>query len=83
VQDWPVAKDRIELQKFWGLAKHFRIIGWIVLVAALQTQFKNTDQFTWSPECDTAFAEVKHAMSNAPVPALPNLNRPLEVTCDA
>ena len=45
VQDWPVPKDKNSLQKFWGLANHFRkfIMGWAVLVAALQALLKKSD----------------------------------------
>ncbi len=85
VQDWPVPKDRTELQKFWGLANYFRkfILGWANLISALQLQLKKTDKFEWNAECDTAFEGIKHALCNAPVLALPDLERAFEVICDA
>ena len=58
-------------------------MGWAVLVAALQTQLKQTNKFTWSESCDVAFARVKQALCTAPVLALPDLNRPFEVICNA
>jgi len=39
--------------------------------------------FEWNDDCDAAFADIKHALCNAPVLALPDLNRPFEVICDA
>ena len=85
VQDWPVPKDRTELQKFWGLDNYFRkfILGWANLISALQLQLKKTDKFEWNVECDTAFEGIKYALCNAPVLALPDLERPFEVICDA
>ena len=85
MQDWPVPKDKNSLQKFWGLANYFRkfIMGWAVLVSALQALLKKSDTFEWNADCDTAFDGVKHALCNAPVLALPDLNEPFEVICDA
>ena len=85
VKDWPVPKDRTALQKFWGLANYFRkfIMGWASLVSALQLQLKRDDAFEWNNECDAALADIKHALCKAPVLALPDLNRPFEVVCDA
>ena len=78
VQDWPVPKDKNSLQKFWGLANNFRkfIMGWAVLVSALQALLKKSDTFEWNADCDTAFDGVKHALCNAPMLALPDLNEP-------
>jgi len=46
-------------------------------------QLKKTDKFEWNAECDTAFEGIKHALCNAPVLALPDLERAFEVICDA
>ena len=84
-QDWTVHRDKNSLQKFWGLANYFRkfIMGWAVLVSALQALVKKSDTFEWNADCDTAFDGVKHALCNAPVLALPDLNEPFQVICDA
>ncbi len=58
-------------------------MGWAALVAALQAQLKQSNTFTWSGECGKAFAGVKQALCSAPVLALPDLNKPFEVICDA
>ena len=85
VQDWPVLKDNNSLQKFWGVANYFRkfIMSWAVLVSALQALLKKPDTFEWNADCDTAFDGIKHALCNAPVLALPDLNEPFEVICNA
>ena len=85
VQDWPVPKDKNSLQKFWGLANYFRkfIMGWAVLVSALQALLKKSDTFGWVAGCNAAFDGIKHALCNAPVLTLPDLNEPFEVICSA
>ena len=85
VQDWPVPTNQKDLQRFWGLANYFTkfVMGWANLVAPLQVLLKQADTFNWTAECDTAFAGLKNALCNAPVLALPDLNRPFEVICDA
>ena len=76
---------RTALQKFWGLANYFRkfIMGWASLVSALQLLLKQSDTFEWNDQCNADFADIKHALCNAPVLALPDLNAPFEVICDA
>ena len=58
-------------------------MGWAVLVHALQALLKKSDSFEWNADCNTAFDGIKHALCNAPVLALPDLNEPFEVICDA
>ena len=58
-------------------------MGGAVLISAWQTLLKKVDTFDWNADCGTAFAGIKYAVCNAPVLALPDLNRPFEVICDA
>ena len=85
VKNWPVPTNQKDLQRFWGLANYFRkfIMAWSNLVAPLQVLLKQADVFNWTAECDTAFTGLKDALCNAPVLALPDLDRPFEVICDA
>ena len=39
--------------------------------------------FVWGPSQDTAFNELKNLLTHAPVLALPNLDKPFEIHCDA
>ncbi len=39
--------------------------------------------FTWGEACQTAFDNVKYALTHAPVLAHPQLDKPFEVICDA
>ena len=85
VQEWPVPNNRHELQRSWGLANYIRnvIFGWANLISARQLLLKKADTLEWNAERDANFAGIKHALCNAPVLALPDLNRPFEVICDA
>ncbi len=58
-------------------------MGWAVLVSSLQILLKKTNDCVWTDECDKAFTGVKHALTHAPVLALPDSNKPFEVICDA
>ena len=66
------------LQKFWGLANIFVkfVMGWAVLVSALQALLKKSDTFEWDADCNAAFDGIRHALCNAPVLTLPDLNEP-------
>ena len=85
VKDWPVLGSRHDMQKFLGLANYFRkfIMGYAQLVASLQLLTNKDKDYAWTKDCDAAFTGVKNALCTAPMLALPNLQRPFEVICDA
>ena len=85
MQDWPVPENVGQLRSFLVLANYIRkfVIGWAALVAPLQQLTKKDKDFAWTAECDEAFEGVKRALTTAPVLALPDLNEPFEVICDA
>ena len=57
--------------------------GWAALVAPLQQLTRKDKSFVWTAACDEAFQGAKTALTHAPVLALPDLNSPFEVICDA
>ena len=48
-------------------------------VAAMKAEFAPR----WTPACADAFAQLKAALTSAPVLTLPDLNKPFELVCDA
>ena len=48
-------------------------------VAAMKAEFAPR----WTPACADAFAQLKAALTSAPVLMLPDLNKPFELVCDA
>ena len=85
VRDWPVPTNVQELRAFLGFANYLRkfIQGYANVVAPLTALLKGGVAFLWSQECQRAFLQVKHAITSAPVLAMPDPNEPYEVVCDA
>ncbi len=85
MQNWHVPAGVAQLRSFLGLSNYFRkfVTGWAALVAPLQKLTRKDESFLRSAECSEAFEGVTTALANAPVLALPDLNSPFEVICDA
>ncbi|KAJ9532097.1 hypothetical protein QJQ45_003814 [Haematococcus lacustris] len=85
IVDWPPLTDVASIRSFVGLATYFRtfIQGFAKLVAPLTNLTKTHVQWCWDDSCEAAFRGVKHALSNAPVLALPDFSKQFQVICDA
>jgi len=90
VQDWPQPTSQKDIRSFLGLANYFRkfIQGYSTLVAPLVNLTRKPVVWSpaiWSDKCQQAFEAVKHALTHAPVLAMPDFSRPstMEVICDA
>jgi hypothetical protein len=53
------------------------------MVAPLTNLTKRKTRFTWSPECERAFADVKNALINAPMLSCSDFEHPFTLQCDA
>lgn len=74
---WPQPKYVKELRGFLGLTT-----GYGNLAKPLTNLLKK-NAFTWSEEAETAFHNLKRAVTQAPVLALPDFSIPFLVECDA
>jgi len=85
VSNWPVPNSLSPLRSFLGLATYFRkfIANFSTMVAPLTHLTKKDVPYAWCANCQKAFEEVKHALTHAPVLALPDFSKPFEVSCDA
>jgi hypothetical protein len=85
VADWKVPRDVHGVRSFLGLANYFRrfLQGYSKMVFPLTDLTKKYMRFIWTSECQEAFEKVKHALTNAPVLAPPELGKPFEVVSDA
>lgn len=88
VEQWPTPRSVREVRSFLGLANYFRrfVQGFALLTAPLVRLTRKGLVWhpdTWDDKCQKSFDGVKHALTHAPVLALPDFSRPMEVICDA
>jgi hypothetical protein len=85
VADGKVPKDVHCVHSFLGLANYFRrfLQGYSNMVVPLTNLIRKDKRWEWTAECQEAFEKVKHALTNAPVLAPPELGKPFEMVLDA
>lgn len=84
IQQWPVPKSTKALRSFLGLAGFYRrFIKHYATIAAPLVKVTTIDPFKWTPEAQSAFANLKLALSTTPVLTLPNFDNLFTLESDA
>ena len=84
IHQWPQPRSIKALQSFLSLVGFYRrfIRGYATIATPL-VKFTIVDPFHWTPQAQLAFDNLKHALSTAPVLALPEFNLPFTVETNA
>jgi hypothetical protein len=85
ILEWPQPKNVTEVRSFVGACQYVRkfIRNFSMIAAPLHGLTKASAKFVWGVEYENAFKILKRKITTAPVLALPNLQRPFELECDA
>ena len=85
VKQFPTPTDVKCLHSFLGLASYYRrfVPGFSSVAGPLYALTKKDVSFTWSPECQQAFAQLKEFLMSSPVLRFPDFKQPFILETDA
>ncbi|XP_073721213.1 uncharacterized protein [Misgurnus anguillicaudatus] len=85
IVNFPVPSSRRELKRFLGMAGYYRAFckNFATVAEPLTNLLSPKVSFTWTESCQVAFDNLKALLSNSPVLAAPDFNRPFKLATDA
>ena len=85
VQLFPVPWTVHEVRRFLGLSSYYRkfIPNFARIAHPLHHLTRKDSPFSWSPECQRAFEELKGSLTTSPVLAYPDFKREFVLETDA
>ena len=85
VREFPPPSSVKEVRSFVGLASYYRkfIPHFARVAGPLHALTKKDVTFVWTPECQSAFEELKQLLTTAPLLVYPRFDRPFMLETDA
>lgn len=85
VASWPTPNSVQEVQQFLGLASYYRrfVKKFAEIAKPLYRLTERGRQFSWTNECETAFAMLKSRLTSTPILAFPDFTKPFILDTDA
>ena len=85
INEWPTPQNVKNLRQFLGLATYLHKYSqnYAGIVYPLSQLLKKDQEWQWTDECQEAFSTLKRSLTEAPILALPDSDKPFYVVCDA
>ncbi|KAG3056300.1 hypothetical protein PC122_g21420 [Phytophthora cactorum] len=85
ISEWPTLSNGTELRQFFGLATYLcnYVENYAGKIRPLSQLLKKEAEWKWTAECQRAFDAVKQGLTEAPILAVADQDRPFHVMCDA
>jgi hypothetical protein len=85
VMDWKAPTTVHEVHSFLRLAGYYRcfIPDFSKIAKPMTSLLQKDHKFVWTEECEAAFCTLRKLLTTAPVLAQPDIEKPLDVFCDA
>ena len=87
IQSYPRPITKSQVNSFIGLASYYRkFVPNFATIATPLTNLvrkKQPEQVQWTPDCETAFEQLKANLTHSPVLKVPEVNKPYIIYTDA
>ncbi|KAL4118119.1 hypothetical protein PRIC2_010446 [Phytophthora ramorum] len=85
INEWPTPSNVKELRQFLGLATYLckYVSNYAGKIRPLSQLLKKEAAWEWTAVCQQAFEAVKQGLTEAPILAVADQDRPFHVVCDA
>ncbi len=85
IKDWPRPRNKKDVKSFLGLGSYYKkfVKNFSAIAKPLYQLTGKNQRFSWSPEAQRSFDELKVALSSSPVLAYPQIGQPMILDTDS